>query len=113
MNEAVKQIDLLNLSDKSTLEIRSVPPSIDDNPEPEPGRQVLVQTQRAKDLNFHILLEIIDEKQGKYVGKVVGEEGYQGPRDTIYPSEYLKFEFDGLTLDDLVWFEKKNVWQTL
>lgn len=113
MNEVVKQIALLDLSDKPKLEIRSVPPSIDDTPDLKPGRQVLVQTQRTKDLNFYILLEIIDEKQGKYIGKVVGEEGYRGLRDTIYPGEYLKFEFDGLTLDDLVWFEKKNVWQTL
>jgi len=56
---------------------------------------VLVQTHRAKKLYL--------------VGKVIGPEGYEGPRDKIFPGEYLKFEFDGLTIDDLVWFERKNV----
>ena len=111
MNQAVKQIALLDLSDKPKIEIRSVPSSIDDNPELKPGRRVSVQTPRANELNFYILLEITEQKDGRYIGKVVGEEGYQGPRDTIYPGKYLKFEFDGLTLDDLVWFEKKNVRQ--
>lgn len=113
MNETVKQVNLLDLSDKLKIKIYSVPPSINDNPEPNVGRQVLVQTQHSKDLNFYICLEITEEKQGKYIGKIVGEEGYQGPRDTIYQGKYLKFEFDGLSLDDLICFEKKNVWKTI
>jgi hypothetical protein len=105
----VKQFGFLDLSGTPKVRIRSIPPSSTDSPEPEPRRKVLVQTPRARELNFYIVLEIIEQQGGDFVNKVVGPEGYEGPRDTIFPGEYLRFEFDGMTLDDLVQFERKNI----
>lgn len=55
------------------------------------------------------MLEVTEQHQGDFIGKVVGQKGFEGPRGEIYPGEYLKFEFDGMTVDDEVWFEAKNV----
>lgn len=101
MRRVIKKIDFLDLSTGLKIEINSAIPLC-------PGRKVLVQTQRAKDLKFYIMLEVIEQRQENYIGKVLGPEGYHGDRDVIYPGKYLKFEFDGMTLDDEVWFEKKN-----
>lgn len=109
MSQAIKTIDFLDLSAEPKITIESVPPSSSDNPQIALGRQVLVQTQRAKDLKFYIVPEVTEQRQKGFIGKVVGPEGYEGPREAIYPGEYLKFEFDGMTVDDEVWFEDKNV----
>lgn len=109
MNQAIKTIDFLNLSAKRKITIESMPPNASDNLKMTIGRQVLVQTQHAKDLKFYIILEVTEQSQGGFIGKVVGPLGYKGPREVIYPGEYLKFEFDGMTIDDEVRFEEKNV----
>jgi hypothetical protein len=109
MSNDIKHIDFIDLSAEAKIEIRSWPSSEDKNSELKPGNQVLVQTQRAKELNFYIVLEITELKEGTFIGKVIGQEGYEGPRDNIYPGEYLKFEFDGLTTNDFVRFERKHI----
>ena len=109
MTQAIKKIDFLDLSSERKITIEFVPSSASDNPKITIGRQVLVQTQRAKDLKFYIVLEVTEQRQGGFIGRVVGPEGYQGPRKVIYPGQYLKFEFDGISVDDEVWFEEKNV----
>lgn len=109
MRRTIKTIDFLDLSGERKITIESMPPSASDNPQIALGRQVLVQTERAKDLKFYIMLEVTEQRQGGFIGRVVGPEEYEGPREVIYPGEYLKFEFDGMTVDDQVWFEEKNV----
>jgi hypothetical protein len=109
MSQAIKTIDFLDLCGERKITIESMPPSASDNPKITIGRQVLVQTQRAKDLKFYIVLEVTQQRQGGFIGRVVGPEGYEGPREVIYPGNYFKFEFDGMTVDDEVWFEEKNV----
>jgi len=109
MSQAIKTIDFLDLSAERKITIESIPPSASGNPQLGPGCKVLVQTRRAKDLKFYIMLEVTEKRQKGFIAKVVGPEGYQGPREVIYPGEYLKFEFDGMTVDDAVWFEEKNV----
>ena len=109
MNQLIKHVKFVDLSNEPKSTIWSVPPTPSDNPQLAPGRKVLVQTQRAKDLKFYILIEVTEQPKKGFIGKVVGPEGYEGPREVIYPGEYLKFEFDGMTVDDQVWFEEKNV----
>ncbi len=109
MSQGIKYIELIDLSTEPKVEIRSRSPSEDDNPELRPGLQVRVQTQNAKELNFYIVLEITELEKGGYIGKVIGQQGYQGPCDIIYPGEYLQLEFDGLTTNDLVRFEQKHI----
>ena len=109
MSQAIKTIDFLDLSAEPKIRIKSIPSSALDSPQLAPGQKVLVQTQRAKDLKFHILLEVTERRQAGFIGKVVGPERYEGPGEVIYPGEYLKFEFDGMSVGDEVWFEEKNV----
>lgn len=109
MHQSIKRVEFLDLSNEPKMTIRSVPPGPSDNPQLRPGRKVLVQTQRAKDLKFYIMLEVTEQRQKGFIGKVVDPEGYEGPREVIYPGEYFKFEFDGMTVGDQVWFEGKNV----
>lgn len=109
MSQGIKTIDFLDLSAERKITIETTPTSTLDKPQIVLGRLVLVQTQRAKDLKFYIVLEGTEQRQGGFIGRVVGPEGYQGPREVIYPGKYLKFEFDGMTADDEVWFEEKNV----
>lgn len=109
MGQAINTIDFLDLSAERKTTIKSVPPSASDNPQIVPGRKVLVQTQYAKDLKFYIMLEVTKQRRKGFIGKVVGPEGYEGSPEVIYPGEHLKFEFDGMTIDDEVWFEEKNV----
>jgi hypothetical protein len=109
MSQAIKAIDFLDLSAERKITIEPIPPNASGNPQLAPGRKILVQTQRAKDLKFYIMLEVTEQRQGGFIGRVVGPEGYEGPREVIYPGDYLKFEFDGMTVDDQVWFEEKNV----
>jgi hypothetical protein len=113
MTESNKEADLVDLSGEPKVHTASVPPSPTDNPDVEAGRRVLVQTKRSRELKFYIMLEVVGEEGGQFLGRVIGPEGYTGPRDTIYPSKYVKFEFDGLTLDDVISFEKKHVWKTI
>lgn len=109
MSQAIKKIDFLDLSAEPKIRIKSLPSSALDSPQLAPGQKVLVQTQRAKDLKFYIVLEVTECRQKGFIGKVVGPEGYEGPREVICPGEYLKFEFDGISVGDEVWFEEKNV----
>ena len=109
MNQLIKHVKFVDLSNEPKSTIWSVPPTPSDNPQLAPGRKVLVQTQRAKDLKFYILLEVTEQREGGFIGKVVGPEGYEGPREVIYPGMHLKFEFDGMSEGDQVWFEEKNV----
>ena len=66
-------------------------------------------TTESKALNFKIVLEVVEKRYGQWVGKVIGAEDYEGPRETIYPDEYFKFEFNDISADDLYYFEDKNV----
>ena len=109
MGRTIKTIDFLDLSGEQKITIESMPPSASDKPKIAIGRRVLVQTQRAKDLKLYIMLDVTEQRQGGFIGRVVGPEAYEGPREVIYPGKYLKFEFDGMTIDDQVWFEEKNV----
>jgi hypothetical protein len=109
MRQAIKKIDFLDLSAEQKVWIKSIPSSALDSPQLAPGQKVLVQTQRAKDLKFYIVIEATEQREEGFIGKVVGPEGYEGPRHVIYPGEYLKFEFDGMSVGDEVWFEEKNV----
>ena len=109
MSQVIKTIDFLDLSAERKITIDTMPPSTSDKPQIVLGHQVLVQTQRAKDLKFYILLEVTEQRRKGFIGKVFGQEGFEGLREEIYPGEYLKFEFDSMTVDDEVWFEAKNV----
>lgn len=109
MSQVIKAIDFLDLSAERKITIESIPPNASGNPQVAPGCKVLVQTQSAKDLKFYIMLEVTEQSRKGFIGKVLGPEGYKGPREVIYPGEYLKFEFDGISVDNLVWFEEKNV----
>jgi hypothetical protein len=109
MSQAIKRIDFLDLSTEPKIMVQSIPPNASDNPQLAPGRMVLVQTQCAKNLKFYIVIEVTEERQNGFIGKVVGQEGFKGPFEVIYPGEHLKFEFDGMTLGDEVWLEVKNV----
>ena len=109
MSQTIKTIEFLDLSAEPQITIESVPPSPSDNPQIAPGRQVLVQTKRARVLNFYIVLEVVGQHGDRWMGKVVGQDGYQGPRDTVYPGRYFKFDFDGMEADDKVLFDQKNV----
>lgn len=109
MSQAIKAIDFVDLSAEPKITIDSMPPSASDNLQLAPGRKVLVQTKRAKDLKFYIVLEVTEQRQRGFIGRIVGPEGYEGPREVIHPGKYFKFEFDGMNVDDEVWFEEKNV----
>lgn len=109
MSQAIITIDFLDLSAERKITIESIPPSASGNPQLGPGCKVLVQTQRAKDLKFYIVFEVTEQRRKGFIGKVIGPDGYQGPREVIYPGEYPMFEFDGMTVGDQVWFEEKNV----
>lgn len=109
MSQGIKTIDFLDLSAERKIMIDTTPTSTLDEPQIALGRLVLVQTQRAKDLKFYIVLEVTEQRHGGFIGRVVGPEGYEGPPEVIYPGKYFKFEFDGMNVDDKVWFEEKNV----
>lgn len=109
MDQPIKSVEFLDLSGKPKIKIKSIPPTSSDNKEIVQGSKVCVQNQRAEDLKFYIVLEVMGQSKGHFVGKIVGQEGYEGPRETIYPGEYFMFEFDGLFSDDQVWFDEKNV----
>ena len=56
------------------------------------------------------MLEVVTKTdEDHYVAKVLGPQGYDGPKDVIYPGPTMEFSFDGLRSDDLLYFFKKNL----
>lgn len=109
MSKTIKYVEFLDLTRKPIIAIKSIPPSQSETKKIIEGSKVCVQTQRASEFNFYIVLEVTGHNEGPYVGKVVGQEGYEGPMEIIYPGKYLKFDFDGLSTDDQVYFDENNV----
>ena len=109
MDTQIKSVEFLDLSDQQKQKIKTFRDSSSEKQGPASVRRVLVQTEHSRELGFYIFLEVLGEREGKWVGRVLGQEGYQGPREIIYPSPRFKFKFDDMAADDHVWFEKKNV----
>lgn len=104
-------MELVSYSGSSRARVSNWPPSHNERQILQPGAKVFVQTSKSRELHFYIMLELIRQTgDGRYIGQIVGPEGYQGDRNTIYPEETLEFNFDGLKRDDLIYFKDKNVW---
>jgi hypothetical protein len=109
MDPQIKSIEFLDLSDQPKKNITTFRDSSSDNRKPGSVRRVLVQTEHARELGFYVFLEVLGERDGKWVGRVLGQEDYHGPREIIYPGPRFQFEFDDMAADDQVWFEERNV----
>lgn len=110
MGRAIKTIHFLDLSRKSRATVSRHPRRSETPWAISPGDNVLVQTANCQKYGFYIMLEVVPQtEENQYVGKVLGPQGYDGPRDVIYPGPTMEFSFDGLRSDDLVYFSKKNV----
>ena len=111
MNEEIKTVGLIDFSGAPKGRVSNSPPSCNEGQMLQPGAKVLVQTPKSRELHFYIMLEVIRQTDdGRYIGQILGPEGYQGDRNTIYPGKTLEFNFDGLKCDDLIYFNDENVW---
>ena len=111
MDEEAKTVELIDFSGLPKVRVSDWPPSSNKGQMLQPGARVLVQTPKSRELQFYIMLEVIRQADdGRFIGKIIGPEGYQGDRNTIYPGETMEFKFDGLKCDDLIYFKEHNVW---
>jgi hypothetical protein len=111
MNEGIKTVELVDFSGAPKGRVSNWPSSCNESQMLQPGTKVLVQTPKSREFHFYIMLEVVRQTDdGRYIGQILGPEGYQGDRDTIYPGETLEFNFDGLKRDDLIYFKDHNVW---
>jgi hypothetical protein len=109
MKDDIKTVELIDFPDVPKVRVSNWRPSYNEGQMLQQGAKVLVQTPKSRDLHFYIVLEVSEQCREGFIGKVVGQEGYEGPLEVIYPGEYLKFEFDGLSDGDQIWFDEKNV----
>jgi hypothetical protein len=110
MGRAIKTIAFLDLSRKPRTTVSNHGRRSETPWAISRGDKVLVQTANSQTYGFYIMLEVLTQtEEGQYVGKVLGPQGYDGPRDVIYPGPTMEFSFDGLRSDDLVYFLEKNV----
>ena len=110
MGRAIKTIDFLDLSRKPRTTV-SHHSRRSETPWPiRPRDKVLVQTSNSRKYGFYIMLEVVTKTdEDHYVAKVLRPQGYDGPKDVIYPGPTMEFSFDGLRSDDLLYFFKKNL----
>jgi hypothetical protein len=111
MNQEIKTVELIVFPGLPKIRVSGWPSSSNEDRMLQPGAKVVVQTPKSRELHFYIMVEIIRQADdGRYIGQIIGPEGYQGNRNTICPGETMEFNFDGLKCDDLIYFKDHNVW---